>query len=243
MGGAPPDAAGSETPADAAGPSPVNGAADGSADGLPAGAYENSLGMRLVPVPSTNVLFSIWETRVKDYLAFAQATGSAAPRPDFPEMDLSPKASVSRAQAAAFATWLTQKEQKEQKIRPTQKYRLPTDQEWDAAIAVGQTGGQYPWGDVFPPPDHFANYEISNDGFTYTSPVGSFPPNKYGLFDLAGNLWEWIGEGCQAGGAYLVRGAGWNGKTDRFLASTFHYCFPGDLVGHHNVGFRVVLEM
>src|SRR6266542_1612542 len=251
---------GSSSASDAAIGGGTNGAADGSPDGaeeaasdrdanapvqdgglppLPPGAYENSLGMRFVPVAGITVLFSVWETRVRDYEAYAMATNTPVPRPEFPEAPLQPKASISRAQAEAFAVWLTTSEQKTGNLRPNQKYRLPTDPEWDVAIEVGKTGGPYPWGAGFPPPDHFANYEISNDGFEYTAPVGSFPANGLGLYDLAGNLWEWIGEGCTSGGAYLVRGAGWNAHNSPYFELGFHYCFSGDLVGHHNVGFRV----
>jgi hypothetical protein len=228
-----PDAA---LPADAA-------AADAPPPDLAAtGAFENSLGMRFLPLPGTKALISIWETRVRDFEAYAQATGAAVPHPDFPETALQPKASVSRKEAEAFATWLTAKEESEKILAPNQRYRLPTDAEWDAAIETGHTGGPFPWGTNFPPPDHFANYGLTNDGFAYTAPVGSFPPNRLGLYDLAGNLWEWIGQGCTSGGAYLVRGAGWNAHNQPYLATDFHYCFAADLVGHHNVGFRLVLS-
>jgi hypothetical protein len=203
------------------------------------GAFENSLGMRFVRVAGTAVFFSVWETRVQDYQAYALATGTPVPHPDFPETALQPKASTSRAQAEDFAAWLTAKEQKERTIPAASRYRLPTDAEWDAAVGAGST---YPWGNSFPPPDHFANYAVSNDGFTYTAPVGSFAANEQGLYDTAGNLWEWIGEGCASGGAFLVRGAGWNAAGASYMTRSFHYCFGADLVGHHNVGFRVVLE-
>ena len=229
-------------PPDAAAPEDVVAARDAAGDSSGAAAFENSLGMRFVPVAGTVVLFSIWETRLMDYQAYAQATGAAVPRTDFPETALQPKAAVSRAQAQAFAAWLTSKEQKEGRIPAAAKYRLPSDAEWDAAVEVGKTGGPYAWGTAFPPPDNFCNYMITKDGFTYTAPVGSFPPNGQGLYDTVGNLWEWIGQGCTTGGAYLVRGAGWNAQTASYMDLTFHYCFPGDLVGHHNVGFRVVLE-
>jgi hypothetical protein len=232
----PPDRA---TPTDIAISAPADAAATSDGGGF---AFENSLGMRFAPVPGTAVMFSIWETRVMDYQAYAQATGADVPRADFAETALQPKAAVSRAQAEAFAAWLTGKEQKDGVIPAGAKYRLPSDAEWDAAVLLGKTGGLYAWGMAFPPPDHFCNYMITNDGFEFTAPVGSFPPNALGLYDLQGNLWEWIGGPCAQGGAFLVRGAGWNAKTASFIQLDFHYCFPGDLVGHHNVGFRVVLE-
>jgi Sulfatase-modifying factor enzyme 1 len=242
-------AAGADTsvdgsPRDAESEATTDDAGDGSNDALTdaAAPYENTLGMRFLPVSGTTVLFSIWETRVRDYEAFAAATGAQVPHPEFPEEPLSPKASISRAQAEAFAVWLSGKEHDEGKLDMSRKYRLPTDAEWDAAIDLGNTGGPYPWGTGFPPPDHFANYQITNDGFEFTAPVGSFPPNRLGLYDLFGNLWEWIGEGCAQGRAYLVRGAGWNAHTMPYFELPFHDCFADDLVGHHNVGFRVVLE-
>jgi hypothetical protein len=208
----------------------------------PAGTFDNSLGMRFVSVPGLKVRFSIWETRVRDYEAYAVATGALVPHPEFPEAALQPKASISRKEAEAFAAWLTKKERDEKRIGASAEYRLPTDAEWDVAIEVGKTGGPFPWGSGFPPPDHFANYGVTKDGFAYTAPVGSFPPNSLGLYDMAGNLWEWIGQGCASGGAFLVRGAGWNAKNQSYFNLGFHYCFGGDLVGHHNVGFRLVLS-
>ena len=205
-----------------------------------AGMLENSLGMKFVAVAGTRVLVSIWETRVQDYQAFADATGAEVPHPEFPEAALQPKAAISRAQAEAFATWLTQKEQAGARLPATAKYRLPADAEWDAAVEVAKS--TYPWGATFPPPNDFANYGISQDGVQYTAPVGSFPANEQGLYDTAGNLWEWIGEPCQKDGAYLVRGAAWNAAGESYMQRSFHYCFGTDLIAHHNVGFRLVLE-
>jgi eukaryotic-like serine/threonine-protein kinase len=235
----------STTPKDAVtsdGGGSVDGSLDASQPDLPATAFENSLGMRFVRVPGTGVMFSIWETRVRDFEAYAMATRATIPHPEFPETPLQPKASVSRGEAELFARWLTTKEQTDKLLGPGERYRLPTDAEWDAAMQMGTTGGPFPWGSSFPPPDQFANYGVSQDGFQYTAPVGSFPPNRLGLYDLAGNLWEWIGEGCASGGAFLVRGAGWNAHNQPYLKTDFHYCFPADLVGHHNVGFRLVLS-
>jgi hypothetical protein len=212
----------------------------------PGGVFENSLGMRFLSVPGLTVMVSVWETRVKDYDAFAAAAGAPRPLPDDPgfvESDPTlPKSMMSRRLGEMFSSWLTEKERKDGTIGALDEYRLPTDQEFEVYYRAGSTT-QYPWGGSFPPPDHFANYEVSKDGFEYTAPVGSFPANRFGLHDVAGNLWEWLADrgSCGANQPFLVRGVGWNGGGQSYLATGFHYCFAADF-GHHNTGFRVVLE-
>jgi formylglycine-generating enzyme len=77
--------------------------------------------------------------------------------------------------------------------------RLPTEAEWEFADRGGLTGKLYAWGDEFQPASKFmANTyhgkfpmkDTGEDGFAGISPVKSFPPNDYGLYDMAGNVWE-----------------------------------------------------
>jgi formylglycine-generating enzyme required for sulfatase activity len=72
--------------------------------------------------------------------------------------------------------------------------RLPTEAEWEYA-ARGGLNGLFPWGDE-PPSKQLANY--SDSGIGSTSPVGSYPANGYGLFDMVGNVWEYMADEWQS---------------------------------------------
>lgn len=158
--------------------------------------WTNSLGMKFNSVPGTKVLFGIWDVRVKDYSVFAKETKQEWPKPNFVQTENDPAVMVSWNDAIAFCDWLTKKEHATGKLSQNKVYRLPTDAEWTAAAGKGK----FPWGDTWPPPPETVNYNknLTHDKYPRTSPVGSFPANQYGLYDMAGNVYQWCMDWYQA---------------------------------------------
>jgi hypothetical protein len=209
--------------------------------------WENSLGMRFVLVPGTNVLFSIWETRVQDYQQFVDETRLAWPKTYFPQGATHPAVLITYEDAVSFCRWLTEKERLEGWLGPDQEYRLPTDIEWGAAVGPDE----FPWGNKWPPPRGVGNYADEaakrglypswtiiggyDDGHDATAPVGSFAANLYGLYDLGGNVWERVRDRQHGirGGSFLsfVR---WN------LASTVLSASGSQ---SFEIGFRIVVTV
>ena len=225
------------------------------------GQWVNSLGMKFVPVPGTQVSFCIWDVRVQDYREYAQAnTGvdKSWEQPSFSGFTQGgdhPVVNVSRADAQAFCAWLTKLERADGTISETQSYRLPADWEWSVAVGLSEvkTGcpgdkdskitGEYPWGASWPPPSGAGNYNasLSVDSFPYTSPVGSFAANKFGLYDMGGN----VSQRCEdyydgRRGEGVLRGASWFDDESRYLLSSCREVISVDS-RHFAIGFRCVL--
>lgn len=250
--------------------------------------WENGLGMKFVPVAGTEVLFSVWETRVRDFAAFVDATkydatkgmlsvrddgwrqnGDTWQSPGFPQTPLHPVVGVNWEDARAFCAWLTESERAAGRLAASQVYRLPTDEEWSAAIGLprehggtpkernGKAGEVYWWGTAFPPPAGVGNFSDETakggrhpdwnivvgykDGFEDASPVGSFRATKTGLYDLTGNAWEWCEDFFDGkAGARVLRG----GAYSRLGAHHLEASFRLDVAPQRrraDFGFRCVL--
>jgi formylglycine-generating enzyme required for sulfatase activity len=228
----------------------------------------NSLGQVFVPVPGAPVLFCIWDTRVQDYEVFAASTHRLWPKPVFAQEPTHPAVNVSWADAQAFCAWLTERERQNGSLKETQNYRLPTDMEW--SLAAGLTNepagtpsekshkvkGVYPWGRGWPPPKgsgNFADETLStkkkdayrviegyNDGYADTSPVGAFAPNRYGLFDMGGNVWQWCDDWYDASRHDRVLRGGSCVCVPRMLLLSWRNAF-GPTNTYPYIGFRCVL--
>jgi formylglycine-generating enzyme required for sulfatase activity len=135
------------------------------------------------PVPLDSQLR--WWTYVKA-ASWRQPFGAGS---DLRGRERYPVVHVAYEDAQAFARWAGK--------------RLPTEAEFEFAARGGLTGKPYPWGDQMRPDGrwmantfqgHFPDHDSGEDGWTGIAPVGSFPPNAYGLYDVAGNVWEWVGD-------------------------------------------------
>ena len=213
------------------------------------GPFTNSLGMKFVPIPGTKILMCTTDTTVAQY----KAAGLGYQAPKFPQGSDHPAVNVSWNDARAWCHWLSKKEGR--------KYRLPNDEEWN--LAVG--GGLYPGGNQWPPPSNCGNYagqemrSLSqveaerylpkgfnlikgfSDRHVFTSPVGSYPANMYGLSDMGGNVWQWCDDWFD--GTHqdrILRGASWKSVGKGSLQSTYR---ASDPPAHRESGsgFRTVL--
>ena len=121
--------------------------------------------------------------------------------PGFAQDDLHPVTCVSHEDAEAYADWLSK--------RTGKQFRLPTEAEWEYACRAGTRTARF-WGDDRAGAAKFANvadqslaaalhqdagdserFFEHDDGWPFTSPVGAFQPNDWGLYDILGNVWEW----------------------------------------------------
>jgi formylglycine-generating enzyme required for sulfatase activity len=197
--------------------------------------------------------------------------------------DDQPAVNVTWEEAARYLNWLSVKNGLQPvyeetaggwaPVRPLRNgYRLPTEAEWEwAARFLGQDRGLvYPWGDVNSPPDLSGNYAdvtaakilpttlvTYNDGQPVTAPVGTYPANSAGFFDLGGNVAEWtqdfyIGDtlettvsvddplGPEAGGLHVVRGSSWRSATVTDLRVAQR---GSGLDRRQDVGFRIARNL
>ena len=181
--------------------------------------------------------------------------------PGFEQSEAHPVVNVSWNDAVAFAQWLSQKE--------GTTYRLPTEAEWEYACRAGTTtkystgddpGGLALAGNIRDA-TAVAKYRFLGsgiaafDGFVFTAPTGAFQPNRFGLFDMHGNVWEWCHDGYSADyykqpptndppgpeGALdrVLRGGGWRAFPARARAAFRERTAPPGS-RNNDVGFRLV---
>jgi formylglycine-generating enzyme required for sulfatase activity len=171
-----------------------------------------------------------------------------------------PAVSVIRGEAQAFCLWLTEKESNAGRLPKGAVYRLPTEVEWH--FALGQENKEeFLWGKELLPPEKVGNFadesfqkkfppkgpggkwiEGYDDGFATTAPVGSFPANKYGIYDMIGNVWEWC-EDSFDGDSGMLLGSSWNDGDTSMLRPDWRSIAKPGLDRYNMYGFRCVLVM
>lgn len=140
--------------------------------------------------------------RVSSDAGWVDDRGADWRTPGYAQSDLHPVVCVSWTDAQAYIDWLNGES--------GGSYRLPTESEWALAARAGSTGRNF-WGDSAYDSCTYGNVndlsaknksvkvaEPCDDGYLYTSPVGSFVPNGFELYDIQGNAWEWVAD-CWTG--------------------------------------------
>jgi iron(II)-dependent oxidoreductase len=187
-----------------------------------------------------------YEVTNEDYFRFADATGAAKPwywrsgrvtrgEERFPVHD------VSWSEADDYCRWAGK--------------RLPTEAEWERASRGGLERKRFPWGDENPASGSNAGAAKSaHFGYPWGAlAVGSTQPNGYGLYDMAGNVWEWVNDwygrsyytvapdrnpqGPETGDYKVIRGGGWS-DTDRQSLMNHYRNYTNPQARAFTIGFR-----
>jgi sulfatase modifying factor 1 len=134
------------------------------------------------------------------YVAGADWRHPQGPETSAKKLSKHPVVHIAYEDARAYAAW-AEKE-------------LPTEAEWEFAARGGLEGATYAWGDEFMPGGRqmantwLGEFPVTNDkpgGWEWTSPVGTYPPNGHGLYEMTGNVWEWTADDYPAPGEAMPR--------------------------------------
>lgn len=221
--------------------------------GTPRGEQGRQTNEAQRPVKLSRAFYlSTTEVTNQQFRRFTEAHSSGIIRRETLDNERQPVARVTWMEAARYCNWLSQQDglpaayREEggtmQLVQPmTTGYRLPSEAEWEWAARHPDGGAaqRYPWGSGFPPPPKSGNFadptaeslapqvlDGYEDGYAAASPVASFPANALGLYDLGGNVAEWVHDfydatlpinppeaidpfGAATGTDHVIRGSSW----------------------------------
>jgi len=159
---------------------------------------------------------------------------------------LHPVTLVTIEDALAYCEWLARK--------TGQPVRLPTEAEWERAARGGVDRLRYPWGDEIHPDRANFLWDPLAKPLRGTQPVGTYPSNGYNLYDIIGNVWEWVSDwyqpdiyaepvrrnprGPATGMLRVLRGGSWVVHDHRMLRTSYRHKVPPDTYAY-SIGFRV----
>ena len=181
-----------------------------------------------------------YEVTFAEYDKFADATGRTKPSDSSYGRDNRPVINVSWDDATAYAQWLSE--------QTGHQYRLPTEAEWEYAARAG-TETKYWWGNDIGSNNANCTNNSCGDSYQNTAPVGSFAANPFGLFDTAGNVWEWTCSEyqdkyagkelrCAESGSNRVFRGGSKANEPGLLRSAYRYMSSHNTRSQH-IGFRI----
>jgi formylglycine-generating enzyme required for sulfatase activity len=173
------------------------------AEDFPDAPLENLIAGSIVFAPPSHPLplhdhYGWWS-----YVAGASWRHPLGAGSDVAGRDQYPVVHIAYEDAEAYARWANK--------------RLPTEAEFEFAARGGLSGKRYAWGDELRPhgkfmantfQGHFPDRDLGSDGYPGAAPVASFPSNRYGLFDIAGNVWEWCSDWYRPDYYATLAGAG-----------------------------------
>ena len=215
------------------------------------GRYDVEGPLRTVTI-GKRIAMGLYEVTFAEYDHFADAD-SRRSRPDDEGWGRRPVMNVSQEDAKTYAAWLS--------AQTGKTYRLPSESEWECAARAG-TETAYSWGDsISCSQARYGRYQGGECSNSYdgTVPVGRFAANAFGLFDMHGNVWEWVEDcwhdsyegaptdgsawtsGCGSGARAVLRGGSWNDNPRGLRAANRFWNTPSDRLNGY--GFRLVQDL
>lgn len=201
----------------------------------------------MIDIPNSSFKLSQTEITFNVYDEYVNSTNSHRPSDADWGRQYRPVINVSWRDVHGFIGWLNKTE------RPEKPYRLPTEYEWELASGGGSSSNHW-WGDRVLKNSVNCN-QSCKDGFPKTSPVASFSPNQYGLYDTSGNVWEWTqtkgslhnssatrGDNKLriAKNLYVLKGGSWENDISRI--ETKSKVLYGENTRHYSFGFRLAQD-